>query len=208
MDKRSECSQKARQQVTRPNQPNLFRDEAEPSTPEGFRYRPDFLSPEEERDLVPQIQALAFEGFQFHGFVGKRRVVSFGWRYDFNDRRLQKADDMPPFLVPLRRRAAEFAGLPPSDFQHALVTEYAPGAGIGWHRDKAVFDEVVGVSLLSPCSFRFRRQQGDKWERAAVTLEPRSAYLLAGPSRTQWEHSIPEMETLRYSITFRNFRGN
>ena len=190
--------------VKRPAQPGLF--ESKPPLPEGFKYEPDFLSPEEERDLVPEIEALPFEGFQFHGFVGKRRVVSFGWKYDFNDGQLQKADDMPPFLLPLRARAAAFAGLTAADFQHVLVTEYQPGAGIGWHRDKAVFEEVAGISLGAPCNFRFRRKQGEKWERAAVAMEPRSAYLLAGPSRTEWEHSIPGVDQLRYSITFRNFR--
>jgi alkylated DNA repair dioxygenase AlkB len=117
---------------------------------------------------------------------------------------LQKADDIPPFLLPLRARAAEFAGLGPGDLQHVLVTEYAPGAAIGWHRDKAVFAEVVGFSLRAPCRFRLRRKQGDRWERAAITAEPRSAYLLSGPARTEWEHSIPAVERLRYSITFRN----
>jgi alkylated DNA repair dioxygenase AlkB len=185
--------------------PGLF--DVPPTTPEGFRYAPDFLSADEERDLVEHLKALTFEGFQFHGFVGNRRVVSFGWRYDFNDRKLQKADDMPPFVLPLRSRAASFAGLAPSAFQHVLVTEYAPGAGIGWHRDKAVFDEVVGISLLSPCRFRFRRKNGDAWERAEQLAEPRSVYLLAGPSRTEWEHSIPPMDRLRHSITFRNFRS-
>jgi alkylated DNA repair dioxygenase AlkB len=189
--------------MKKPDQPGLF--EPAPSLPEGFRYGPDFLTPGEEHDLVKHLEALPFKGFEFQGFVGNRRVVSFGWRYDFNDRQLQKADDLPPFLAPLRERAAAFAGLDPSAFQHALVTEYAAGAGIGWHRDKAVFDEVVGVSLVAPCRFRFRRKSGAKWERAFVTLEPRSAYLLAGPSRTEWEHSIPEMDRLRYSITFRNF---
>jgi alkylated DNA repair dioxygenase AlkB len=177
------------------------------SLPEGFRYQRAFLSANEERDLLAHVQSLPFKGFEFHGFVGNRRVVSFGWRYDFGEGQLQKADDMPPFLLPLRRRAAQFAGLDPDTFQHALVTEYSPGAGIGWHRDKAVFDEVVGLSLVSPCRFRFRRKRGDKWERAALTAEARSAYLLAGPSRTEWEHSIPPMDRLRYSITFRNFGG-
>ena len=186
------------------DEPSLF--DTTPALPEGFRYAPDFLSPDEERALVTQLETLPFKGFEFQGFVGNRRVVSFGWRYDFNERQLQKADDMPPFLLPLRERAAGFAGLAASGFQHVLVTEYAPGAGIGWHRDKAVFDEVVGISLGSPCRFRFRRKQGTKWERAAVELLPRSAYLLKGPSRTEWEHSIPEMDRLRYSITFRNFR--
>ena len=191
--------------MSKSSEPTLF--EPAPSLPAGFRYERELLSAAEERDLVKHLETLPFKGFEFQGFVGNRRVVSFGWRYDFNDRQLQKADDMPPFLLPLRERAAAFAGLKPTAFQHALVTEYAPGAGIGWHRDKAVFDEVVGVSLVSPCRFRFRRKNGTRWERASVTLEPRSAYLLDGPSRTEWEHSIPEMGELRYSITFRNFAG-
>jgi alkylated DNA repair dioxygenase AlkB len=190
--------------MKRSDQPGLFAQE--PSLPEGFKYWPQFLSEGEERDLVRRIEALPFESFQFHGFTGKRRVVSFGWRYDFNEAGLRKADDMPPFLLPLRERAAALAGLEPSAFQHALVTEYAPGAGIGWHRDKAVFDEVVGISLLAACDFRLRRKKGDKWERAKIVAEPRSAYLLSGPARTQWEHSIPAVDRLRYSITFRNFR--
>ena len=188
----------------RPDQPGLFN--AGPPPPEGFEYRSDFLSPGEERDLARHIETLPFKEFEFQGFLGKRRVVSFGWRYDFNDRRLTRADDMPPFLMPLREQAAALAGLAADAFQHVLVTEYSPGAGIGWHRDKAQFDEVVGVSLLAPCNFRFRRKSGDEWERVTVPLEPRSAYLLSGPSRTEWEHSIPEMDRLRYSITFRNFR--
>lgn len=93
----------------------------------------------------------------------------------------------------------------PADFQHVLVTEYAPGAAIGWHRDKAIFAEVVGISLLSPCRFRFRRKHAGAWQRAAIVAEPRSAYLLAGPARTEREHSILPMDRLRYSITFRNF---
>ena len=183
--------------------PMLFGDE--PALPEGFRYWPNFLTVDEERDFVRNFEGLPFENFDFHGFLGKRRVVSFGWRYDFNEGGLRKADDMPAFLVPPRERAARLAGLEASAFQHVLVTEYAPGAGIGWHRDKAVFDEVVGISPGSRCDFRFRRAKGDKWERAAVMLEPRSVYLLKGPSRNEWEHSIAAMDRLRYSITFRNF---
>ena len=188
------------------DQPGLF--QARPVLPEGFKYQRDFLSEKEERDLVGRLEALPLQAFEFQGFQGKRRVVSFGWRYDFNDRRLLRAEDLPPFLLPLRDRAATFAGLEPDDFAHVLVTEYAPGAGIGWHRDKAEFDEVVGVSLLAPCDFRFRRQaQAGKWERITVTAEPRSAYLLSGPSRTEWEHSIPEVDALRYSVTFRNLKA-
>ena len=188
----------------RPDEPGLFGRTQ--SLPEGFRYQPDFLSTDEERDLIEHIRPLPLKDFEFQGYLGKRRVVSFGWKYDFNERQLQKADDMPPFLLPLRRRAAEFAAFPPDAFQHVLVTEYGEGAGIGWHKDKAVFDEVVGISLGSPCTFRFRRKKGDTWERASIKAEPRSTYLLKGPSRTEWEHSIPAMDRLRYSVTFRNFR--
>jgi alkylated DNA repair dioxygenase AlkB len=175
--------------------------------PEGFLYRADFLTVEEERELVREVAGLAFEGFAFHGFVGKRRVVSFGWRYEFEGAGgLRKVEDMPGFLLPLRERAAGLAGLEAGAFRHVLVTEYAGGAGIGWHRDKAVFDEVVGISLGAACDFRFRRRVGDRWERMTVVAEPRSAYLLRGPARTEWEHSIPGVERLRYSITFRNLR--
>src|SRR5207248_3129812 len=174
--------------------------------PPGLRCVGELISHAVEKDLVNHLQELEFKDFEFHGFLGKRRVVSFGWRYDFSERRLKKLDGIPPFLLPLRQRAAAFAGFRPVALQHVLVTEYSPGAGIGWHQDKAVFDEVVGVSLLAACRFRLRRRRSDgTWQRAALTAEPRSAYLLAGPSRTEWEHSIPPVDRLRYSITLRNF---
>ena len=172
--------------------------------PEGLKYQADVISTGEEAELVRHIEKLPLKEFDFHGFQGKRRVVSFGWRYDFSDRELQKGEDIPQFLLPLRDRAAAFAGLEAEQLRHVLVTEYAAGAAIGWHRDKGVFGEVIGVSLVSPCRFRLRRKAGDRWERAAIVAEPRSAYLLAGPARREWEHSIPAVDRLRYSITFRN----
>jgi alkylated DNA repair dioxygenase AlkB len=164
------------------------------------------VSPGDERELLAHMEGLPFRNFEFHGYTGKRRVVSFGWHYDFGARSLRKADDIPPFLLSLRDVAARVAGLPPAQLQHVLVTEYGAGAEIGWHRDKAVFGEVVGISLLSSCVFRLRRAVGTAWERVSITAEPRSAYLLSGPSRTEWEHSIPGVESLRYSITYRNLR--
>ncbi|MFN2637163.1 MAG: alpha-ketoglutarate-dependent dioxygenase AlkB [Gemmatimonadaceae bacterium] len=175
-----------------------------PSLPEGFAYRPDVLSVGEEKALLEEMRELPFKEFEFHGYLGKRRVVSFGRRYDFNDSELKVANDIPSFLLPVRETAAAFAGIIAEDLEHVLVTEYSPGAAIGWHRDKAVFGDVIGISLLAPCLFRLRRKAGSKWVRASVTAEPRSAYLLRGPSRTEWEHSIPPVESLRYSITFRN----
>jgi alkylated DNA repair dioxygenase AlkB len=168
---------------------------------------PELIDTAQEAALLARVRELPFREFEFHGYTGKRRTVSFGWHYDFTGRQLRKADDIPDFLLPLRRTAAAFAGMEPRQVQHVLVIEYGPGAGIGWHRDKAVFGEVVGVSLLTPCVFRMRRKVGErKWERATLMVEPRSAYHLSGEVRSEWEHSIPQMDELRYSVTFRNVR--
>ena len=177
-----------------------------PTYPEGFRYATDVITREQEADALRRIRDLPFKEFEFHGYVGKRRTVSFGWHYDFAAERLREADDMPGFLQDIREHAARFAGLAPARLQHVLVTEYDEGAGIGWHRDKFVFGDVVGISLLSACTFRLRREVRGTWERVNLVAEPRSAYLMSGPSRTEWEHSIPGVDGLRYSITYRNLR--
>jgi alkylated DNA repair dioxygenase AlkB len=168
-----------------------------------MRYGPELISHAEERSLLAKLPALSFKEFEFHGFFGKRRTISFGWHYDFNGGGLKQAGELPQFLLPLRKRAAEFAGLEPAALEHVLLIEYRPGAGIGWHRDRPQFGDVIGISLLAPCTFRLRRKAGATWERRSFTAEPRSAYLLRGPSRTDWEHSIPPLEMLRYSVTFR-----
>jgi alkylated DNA repair dioxygenase AlkB len=176
-----------------------------PTLPPGLRYQTDLISSKEEQKFVDQLAALPFQAFEFRGYLGNRRVLSFGWQYDFNAMRIRRTEDIPPYLLDLRERTAVFAGLAPSDLQQVLLTEYAPGAGIGWHKDKPMFVEVVGLSLLSSCVFRLRRKTGATWERTSLVLEPRSVYLLQGPSRTEWEHSIPAVNSLRYSITFRTF---
>jgi len=189
-------------------QPELF-GAAEPSAhefPEGFRYQDDLVTPDEQARLIDRIRRLPFREFDFHGFKGKRRIVSFGRHYDLSSQRLRDADDIPDYLLALREKTAAFAACEATDLQHVLVTEYAPGAGIGWHRDKAVFGIVAGVSLLSHCVFRLRRKAGERWERVSIVVEPRSAYLLSGPSRDEWEHSIPPVGSRRYSVTFRNMR--
>jgi alkylated DNA repair dioxygenase AlkB len=178
-----------------------------PSLPDGFKYQPDVVSSDDEQSRLQSVREVPFRDFEFHGYVGKRRVVSYGWQYDFNASVLRETEDIPPFLLSLREVVADFAGMDAAQLQQVLVTEYAAGAGIGWHRDKAVFGEVVGISLLSSCVFRLRRKAGTGWERVSITAEPRSAYLLSGPSRTEWQHSILAVDALRYSITFRNFRG-
>jgi alkylated DNA repair dioxygenase AlkB len=177
---------------------------AEP--PQGFVYRENFIALAEQAKLINEIEKLPLKEFEFHGYLGKRRTKSFGWHYRFDDESLNESEPIPNFLMPLRKRVAAFADLDTDDLPHVLVTEYSPGTPIGWHRDKAVFDEVIGVSLLSSCPFRLRRKTKDGWERFTQTLAPRSVYLLRAEVRTQWEHSIPPVESLRYSITFRSLR--
>ena len=138
--------------------------------PEGFAYAADIISSAEQDALLEAFRDLDFREFEFQGYRGKRRVVSFGLHYDFAHGELRSADEMPAYLLPLREKAARFAGLKPEQLPHALVTEYSVGAPIGWHKDRPVFDDVIGISLLSPCRFRFRRKAGKGWERAAVIL--------------------------------------
>ena len=170
-----------------------------------MKYQADFLSTEEERALLHDAGGLPFKEFEFHGFTGKRRTVSFGWRYDFNGGGLTKTDDMPEFLIGLRARAEAFADNPPGGFQQVLVTEYPPGAGIGWHKDRAVFGDVVGISLRSPCIFRMRRRLGHRFERKSLNAEPRSVYLLRGLSRTEWQHSIPGVKRFVIPLRFATY---
>lgn len=178
-----------------------------PSLPEGFAYRPELVSPHEEAELLAHFRELDFREYEFHGYLGKRRVVSFGLHYDSNVSAVVSTSEIPEFLLALRQKAADFASLAPGKLQQALVTEYMPGAAIGWHRDRPAYRDIVGVSFSSPCRFRLRRKRAGYWERASLTVEPRSVYLLRGPARTEWQHSIPPAERLRYSVTFRSMRG-
>jgi alkylated DNA repair dioxygenase AlkB len=177
------------------------------SLPEGLEYRAELASPDEEAELLKHFRELDFREYEFHGYFGKRRVVSFGLHYDTNESTVGDTDDIPGFLLPLRQKAAGFARVAPSELQMALVTEYTPGAGIGWHRDRPAYRDVIGVSFGSSCRFRLRRKRGSSWERASLIVEPRSVYLLRGPARTEWQHSIPPAERLRYSVTFRSMRS-
>jgi alkylated DNA repair dioxygenase AlkB len=174
--------------------------------PDGFRYVPELITSAEEAFLVGELKGLSFEPFDFHGHLANRLVVSFGTRYDYQRRQVVEAPPIPGFLLPLRRKVAAFAGRLEQDFAQVLINEYRPGAGIGWHRDKPHYEMIAGVSLLAPCDFRLRRKAGDKWDRETIALDPRSAYLMSGPARSEWEHSIPPVAEQRYSITLRTLR--
>jgi alkylated DNA repair dioxygenase AlkB len=169
----------------------------------GLRYEENVIGASEEQRLIEHLAAANLSPFRFHGWLGNRETQTFGWRYDFEDTSFAPAEPIPEWLHPLRKQAAEFAGLEPSDFVHVLLARYNPGAGIGWHRDRDVFEKVVGISLGSPATLRFRQRAGSTFRRAKLEVMPRSAYLLRGEARHDWEHSIAPGQSLRFSITFR-----
>ncbi|MGZ2411756.1 DNA oxidative demethylase [Sphingomonas sp. F9_3S_D5_B_2] len=169
----------------------------------GLEYREDFISSAEHDELLRQLGAMDLDPFRFHGWVGNRKTKTFGWRYDFDDASFAPAEPIPEWLRPLQGKAAVFARVAPDEFAHVLLARYDPGAGIGWHRDRPQFEDVVGISLGSPANMRFRQRTAAGFRRANVHLEPRSAYLLSGQVRHEWEHSIVPRDELRFSITFR-----
>ena len=173
--------------------------------PEGFEYEPEFLDEREELALLEWIEhEVEFTTFAMRGQEARRRVAHFGYNYRYDGGSVEAKEPLPVALLPLRERVAAFLELSPSEVVEALVTEYTPGAGIGWHRDAPVFGVVAGVSLLADCDFRFRR--GESGRSLALNVARHSVYKLTGESRWGWQHHIPPVKTLRYSITFRTLR--
>ena len=190
-------------------QPTLFGelgDDPRRLVPEGFRYQEEIISKAEEVALAASLTTLELKPFEFHGHLGNRRVISFGLRYDYARRTVEAAQSFPAFVIELRNKVAKFVGREVEEFQQGGVNEYPPGAGIGWHKDKPEFGVIVGVSLLAPATMRFRRPKENGWMRISQILKPRSIYILEGESRSLWEHSIPPLDVLRYSLTFRTLR--
>jgi len=158
----------------------------------------------DEAALIVRIDQTDLAPFRFQGWLGKRLTHGFGWRYDFDSAQFAAIEPMPGWLLPLRAKAASFADMVPEDFVQALLIRYDPGAGIGWHRDRPLFEHVVGISLGNPATLRLRRRKDGGFERASAKLAPRSIYHLSGEVRHEWEHSIAPMDVPRWSITFRS----
>jgi alkylated DNA repair dioxygenase AlkB len=176
-----------------------------PAWPAGFAYVPEFLSVAQEGELLELIRALPFEAAQYKEWRARRRIVSFGGRYDFTQHELTPAPPIPPFLHPLRAQLAAWAGIPEERLQHAVIAEYQPGTPLGWHRDVPHFEDVLGLSLLGRARLRFRPWPPAAGARATwkIDLEPRSAYQMRGVVRWRWQHAVSPTHELRYSITFR-----
>src|SRR5690606_9185463 len=178
--------------------------------PEGFLYRPSFLTPDEERALLDAIATLTLVEARYRDFTAKRRIASFGAGYDFARNAPVKAPPLPAFLEPPRARLSAFGGVPEDELVQCTVAEYRPGTQLGWHRDAPSFGVVLGVSLASPARMRFRpypHQKGSGERALVLTLEPRSAYVIRDGARWGWQHAISPTKALRYSITFRTMRG-
>jgi hypothetical protein len=181
--------------------------------PAGFRYHEAFITPEEEASLAEQIAGITFSTFEMRGVAARRRVAFFGRSYDAGG---AVTAALPAFLLPLRDKIAVWVDISADAFAMALINEYSSGAPIGWHRDAPQYDIIAGVSLLSSCRMKFRpyvrpaataSAHGRRHATHEIALEHRSAYLMAGASRQAYEHHIPAVTTLRYSITFRTVRS-
>ncbi len=189
---------------SRPVQPDLFAAPA--ALPAGLAYREAFLGHDEEQALLAALAALPLEEARYKSFKARRRVALFGWSHDFDANVLRPAPPLPAFLTLLRERVAAWMEEPPEALAQILVNEYRPGVQLGWHRDVPSFARVAGVSLGAACRMRLRPYPVRANPReGAVTLElaPRSAYLLDGDARWRWQHAVPPVPGLRYSITFR-----
>jgi alkylated DNA repair dioxygenase AlkB len=188
------------------NQSELF--DLPQQLPEGLVYQPDFVGEDEERQLLAAIAALRFREARFRQYTARRRVVRFG-EGDYLDAEPDQETDsprieFPPFLWRVRSKVAAWAGIPEAEFVHGLVTEYAPGTPIGWHRDAPHFEVVAGISLAGRCRMRFRPLAEHRRDAVvALELQPRSIYLMRGEIRWRWAHSIPPVKERRYSITLR-----
>ena len=178
--------------------------------PDGFVYRAEFITPQEESELLTQIQALPLEEAHYKQFLARRRTIGFGSAYDFGRSALESAPPIPGFLLPLRERIAQWAGMAAEAFAHCLISEYRPGTALGWHRDVPDYEVIAGVSLADAARMRLRpfRPTGRNRREDIVMmpLQPRSIYLLRDTARWDWQHSIAATNALRYSITFRTSR--
>jgi alkylated DNA repair dioxygenase AlkB len=186
----------------------LFADQS--SVPDGFKYVPGFITTAEERQLVEHVKAIPLHTFVFQGFQAKRRVASFGYDYSFDKRQLSKGKEIPEFFSPLINKVADHLSITPQEFAEVLVTEYPPGSVINWHRDAPPFGMIAGISLAADCIFRLRPHDKSRQGKGKVISLPtkaRSMYLLSGPSRSEWEHSILPVKNTRYSITLRTLKN-
>jgi alkylated DNA repair dioxygenase AlkB len=180
-----------------------------PEFPEGFTYYPEFISREEEGELLAIIKRTELHNMIFQGYTANRKVASFGFDYSFDKRQLTKGKEIPLDFNFIVNKVAGYLEIPSVSFAELLITEYDPGTVINWHRDAPPFGFIAGISLLSDCTFRLRPQEKVKQGRSSIIsfqVQRRSLYVLDGPSRSDWQHSISPVRQTRYSVTFRTLK--
>jgi alkylated DNA repair dioxygenase AlkB len=186
--------------------------------PPGFLYVPDLISAAEERALLAWFAAsAAWNEVTFRGQTARRRAMSFGARYLTQGRRLEPAPPLPPELAGYRDRMVEaacaglgrdlaLAGQPPASFALCTALHYPPGGAIGWHADNRAFGPTV-LSLSLGASARLQLRRGSDAEPPVplfeIDLAPRSVFVLAGESRSSWQHRVCPVRAERYSLTVR-----
>jgi alkylated DNA repair dioxygenase AlkB len=181
--------------------------------PDGLIYHSEFISEVEEQELIGEIQKVHLTPFKYYQFTGKRRTASFGWQYEFGASDITTAPEIPAFILPLRARAGTLFNMDPNSLVQTSFIEYSHGSPIGWHRDIPQFGVVVGISLGAACRMKFRKyrrarsKQLNRDEILSIELQPRSIYLMSGAAREIWQHSIPPVKSLRYSIMMRTLRA-
>lgn len=192
---------------------NLSLFELPANLPKGFFYKRNFISETEEQELIAEIRRLSLVSFKYYHFTGKRRTASFGWQYEFGSDQITRAPELPAFLLPIRERAGKLFEIDTDSLAQASIVEYPVGAPIGWHRDIPQFGIIVGLSLGAACRMRLREYRrlrskaSRRGDAVSIELEPRAVYLMSGPSRQLWQHSIPPVKELRYSIVMRTLRS-
>lgn len=182
----------------------------EPQYPEGFSYSPEFLTKEEELELVNEISKIELNNFSFQGYTANRKTASFGYDYSFENRKLTKGKNIPAAFSYLLEKVGNQISISPDKFAELLIIEYPEGSVINWHRDAPPFDIIAGISLLNDCKFRLRPQEKEKQNRSSIVSFPvkqRSLYVMQGAARSEWQHSIAPVKQVRYSITLRTLKN-
>jgi alkylated DNA repair dioxygenase AlkB len=169
----------------------------------GLAYRPNYVTPAEESQLVA-----AIDGKPWDTTWGRRRQP-YGETYGQKEGAAPPIPDWARWLI--ERLSSD--GITHRPFDQMLVNEYLPGQGIALHRDYRPFDRtVVSLSLLSPCVMDF--YEPERKEKATLLLEPRSLLILSDEARYEWQHGIARRKTDRWrgrpvhrnrrlSVTFR-----
>ncbi len=181
-----------------------------PDLPPGFHYFPDFITEQEEEELIKLIKTYPLKNVMFQGFEAKRKAISIGYSYHFDSRSITEGIPIAAEFKPLIVKVARQINVAPEKLLMILLTEYNVGTVINWHRDAPPFEKITGISLLSDCIFKLRPYDKAKQNLSTTrsfTAERRSLYLMEDEARQEWEHSIAPVKSLRYSITIRTLRG-